>query len=281
MALCQAIVQDGYHACKNKARHGHDTCTTHKSFFNKRTWFNKFILGENKHHDTVLLGYDPQHSATGRLTEHTRKVLHSGRVDVTKEDICSIPADSSTVDAFLVLCELPHVDPNWNKRLIVESVKTYYYILLGYQENLRNYNPYKTQELRLGPLLKNPHMGFSRTLKFMLAVKEMRSRTRRLTNQPENYYDEVFQMLFLDYNDEYAWYATETLMSLLVPQGAATDYFQTKVVPLLKRRAPQLKRAKKMRLDPLKEELVSVVYHPDNVSRWLEEGGYELLDMMF
>jgi hypothetical protein len=88
-------------------------------------------------------------------------------------------------------------------------------------------------------------------------------------------------MLFLDYNDEYAWYATETLMSLLVPQGAATDYFQTKVVPLLKRRAPQLKRAKKMRLDPLKEELVSVVYHPDNVSRWLEEGGYELLDMMF
>lgn len=154
-------------------------------------------------------------------------------------------------------------------------------MILGYQENLRNYNPYKIQQLRLGSLLKNPHMGFARTLKFMMAVKEMRGLTRRLSNQPDNYYDDIFKTLFLDYKDDYVWYSPEALTSLMVPENMKVEYFQAKVIPLLKRRQNQLRLAKKMRFDPIKEEIVAAVYHPRNVGRWLEAGGHELLDMMF
>jgi hypothetical protein len=282
MATCQAITQNGFYPCGNPARQGHDTCGVHKTFFHKRGWFKKFILGENKSQDVALLGYDQRHSVTGRLTEHVRKVLQSGRIKITEEDIRCLPCSASMVDVFLILCELPHVDPKWNKRFVVEAVRTYFYRIIGYNETLRNYNPYKVQDERLGPLLKNPNMGFDRTLKFMIAVKEMRSLGRlRLMNQPEAYFDDVFSTLFLDYNDDYSLYAPEALTSLMVPEGAKADYFQAKVIPLLKRRQKQIKLAKKMRMAPLKEEIVSVVYHPDNVERWLNTRGWGFLDMMF
>jgi hypothetical protein len=185
-------------------------------------------------------------------------------------------------DAFLVLCELPHVDPNWNKHLIIEAVRTYYYVLMGYKEFLTKYNPYKTQEERLGPFLKNPNMGFARTLRFMMAVKETRALGRqRLMSQPESFFDEVLSIFFLDYNHEYALYSKEALSHLLVPEGVTATYFQAKVLPLLKRRVKDIKRAKKVRMDPLKEEIVATVYHPRNVARWLEEGGFEELERRF
>ena len=38
---------------------------------------------------------------------------------------------------------------------------------------------------------------------------------------------------------------------------------------------------RKMSMAPLKEEIVMKVYHPRHVERWLETGGWNLVDMMF
>ncbi len=286
MALCQAITQNGFRPCANKARHGHDTCASHKNFFQKRNWFQKFILGENKSRDFVLLGY-AEDTPTHRLEQHVRHTLESGRVEITEEDIRRMPAVASMVDVFLILCQLPTVDPNWNKRLVLEAIRYHFMLLLDHFNGHRDYNPYLIQRERIGPFLNNPHMGFARTLKFMMKTKQMRDKTRHLLQEVgASPYEELFATLFLDYTNDYTWYSTEALTALMVPEGCKADYFQANIIPRLKRRAHQLKHAKKMHMDPLKEEIVAKVYHPRNVQRWLQLGEAEgdewkIVDMMF
>ena len=207
-----------------------------------------------------------------------RHILSSRKIIVTEEDVASLPATNAYVDIFLMLCELPYVDPNWNKRLVLQSICFYFQVaryLVGLQLS-------DLEKIRLVPIVKNPHMGFGRTLKFMLKMKDMRDKTTALLVQPDSTpYTAIFTSFFTGYDDAYSWYSEDALADMLLPPNISPNYFQAHILPLLKQNTRQLRQEKKESMDPMKEELVANVYHPRNVERWLEAGGHELLDMMF
>lgn len=280
MALCQAITKNNYHPCGNKARHGHDTCASHKTFYRKDVWVKRFLYGESNEH--VLLGYQ-EDTASGRLEQHVRQTLASGRFTITQEDVKRIPALDRFSDIFFLLCEQPTIDPKWNRRLLLSSI-SYYFNLYHYLSQSGDLpNPYLLHKSRIAPILNNPNMTFGQTLKFMLKVKHMKDLTNTLNHQPLGEYQPVIDTLFQDYKSDYIWYSDEFLTSALVPEESVPlrEYFRAQILPQLKRRAKQIRQAKKVRLDPIKEQLVATVFHPKNVERWLNEGGWELLDMMF
>jgi hypothetical protein len=278
MALCQAITLTDYRPCKNLARHGHETCSSHKKFFQRDYWIKTFVKGNNRHHDTVLLGYTSEDSSMYRLESHVRHMLTSEKIKVTEEDVASLPARDAFVDIFLILCQLPYVDPNWNKRLVLQTVSFYFQVsrhLIGFQLS-------QLQRIRMGPLIQNSHMGFARTLKFMLKVRDMREKTAALTHHPDTTpFDQIFPTFFTGYDGSHSWYSDELLAEMIVPPNVSLTYFQVQILPLLKQNARQLRQDKKTAMDPIKEEIVAAVYHPRHVERWLEIGGHELLDMMF
>lgn len=274
--LCKAITLRDYTPCKNKAMQAKETCSCHKKFYNGQTWINTFIRGENRHGDTVLLGYTSTESTMYRLEKHVRDVLTSGKVKVTKDDVASLPCSDKYIDIFLILCELPYVNPEWNKALLLRAIG-YFYTLA------RMLNPsLALQRMWLDPLRNNENMGFARTLKYMLKLKSKRENTAALSQNPDSTpYGAIFQIYFTGYDQAYSWYSREALVSMIVPQKVSPRFFEENIIPLLKQNARQLRLAKKAAIDPIKEEIVAAVYHPRNVERWLEEGGHELLDMMF
>jgi hypothetical protein len=274
--LCKAVTLRDYAPCKNVAMRDKETCSCHKKFYERQTWINTFIKGENRHADTVRLGYTSTESTSYRLEKHVREVLTSGKVKVTKDDVVSLPCSDKYIDIFLILCQLPYVNPEWNKALLLRAIG-YFYTLA------RMLNPsLALQRMWLDPLRNNEHMGFARTLKYMLKLKDKRQNTAALSHYPDSTpYEEIFQTYFTDYDQAYCWYSDEVLASMILPQKVSPTYFETSIIPLLKQNARQLRLAKKTAMDPMKEEIVAAVYHPRNVGRWLEEGGHELLDMMF
>lgn len=281
MALCKAIKNNNYRPCGNKARHGHETCSSHKNFYQKDVWVKRFLYGQAD--EEILLGY-PKDSAAGRLEQHVREVLTSGRFTITYEDVKAIPAIIRFSDIFLILCELPNVIPTWNSRLLISTISWYYYISHHRHELDADFNPYLLHRKHISPILKNPNMTFGQTLKFMLKAKQMRDTTDALLHHvPLWTYETAFESLFLDYKDEYVWYSDEFLTKALCPTNAETaqNYFKAQILPRLKRRAPQIRRAKKVGMDALKLQIVEKVFHPKNVGTWLEAGGWPLLDMMF
>jgi hypothetical protein len=260
-------------------RNGYETCRLHKDYYKKRIWFNTFIIGDNRLADTVLLGYAPA-SSMFRLESHVREVLQAGKITVTKKDVASLPATERYIDIFILLCELPYVDPKWNKGLLQRAISFYFQLFQHTNEMVQT--PYSLQELRLSPILQNPNMGFGPTLKCMLKVKNMRDNTAALARQPlATYHDLLFETMFIDYKQEYVWYSDSVLTKLFVPEKMSPNYFENNILPLLRQNKKIAFKAKKMNIDSLKEELVSVVFHPKNVARWLEEGGFEELERRF
>lgn len=280
MALCQAITKNHYQPCANKARHGHETCSSHKKFYQKDVWVKRFLCGRGD--DDVLLGY-PKDSATGRLEQHVRKVLASGRFTITYEDVKAIPSTAGFSDVFLILCEQPAVNPTWNCRLLISTIAYYYFVYRNLGEAGFLSNPYLLHSKHIAPILRNPHMTFGQTLKFMLKAKQMCDTTQTLLHLPPRAYETAFENLFLDYKDDYVWYSDEFLTKALCPSKEATlhNFFKAQILPKLNQRGPQIRRAKRVAMDPLKEGIVAAVYHPRNVQRWLDAGGWPLLDMMF
>lgn len=280
MALCQAITKNHYRPCANKARTGHDSCASHKTFFQKDVWVKRFLYAQNNEH--VLLEY-PEDTSAGRLEKHVRETLASGRFSLTEQDVKNIPTQDTCSDVFFLLCSLPQVDPKWNKRLLLSSLNYYFNLHRYLSESGQLDNPYSLHRTRIAPILNNPNMTFGQTLKFMLKIKQKKEYTQALAHLPVGGHQSVFDALFLDYKGEYIWYSDEFLTSALVPEESTQlhEYFKTQVLPQLKRRAKQIRQAKRVTLDPIKEQLVAKVYHPKNVERWLNEGGWELLDMMF
>jgi hypothetical protein len=277
-AFCKAVTLRDYTPCKNAAIQDKETCSCHKKFYDRQTWINTFIKGENRHGDTVLLGYTSTESTMHRLEKHVRDVLTSGKVKVTKDDVASIPCSETYVDIFLILCELPYVNPEWNKSLLLRTIGYYYNVA----RILSPQPPLPLQRVRLDPLKNNKHMGFARTLKYMLKLRDKRQNTAALAHNPDSTpYEQIFQAYFTDYDQAYSWYSNDTLASMILPQKVSPRFFEENIIPLLKQNARQLRLAKKAAMDPIKEEIVAAVYHPRNVGRWLEEGGHELLDMMF
>lgn len=219
----------------------------------------------------------------GRLEKHVRQTLASGRFCITEQDVKNIPALDRSSDVFLLLCQLPQIDPKWNKKLLLSSLNYYFNLHRYLSESGHLHNPYLLHQKRILPILNNPNMSFGQTLKFMLKLKQQKEYTQHLAHLPLGRYQAIFDTLFLDYKGEYTWYSDEFLTSALVPEESAQlhEYFKAQVLPQLKRRAKQIRQAKRVTLDPIKEELVAKVYHPKNVEHWLNEGGWELLDMMF
>ncbi len=274
--LCKAVTFRDYTACKNMSMKDKETCSCHKKFYERETWLKNFIKGQNRHGDTVLLGYTSKDSSMYRLEKHVRDVLISGKVKVTEDDVASLPCSDKYVDTFLILCQLPYVNPEWNKGLLLRSI--------GYFYNLaRMLHPsIALQRMWLDPLRNNEHMGFAHLLKYMLKLKDKRQKTAAFAHYPDSTpYEEIFQAYFTDYDQTYCWYSDEVLASKFLPQKVSPTFFETTIIPLLKQDARQLRLTKKTTMDPMKEEIVAAVYHPRNVERWLEEGGHELLDMMF
>ena len=277
-AVCKAITFRDYTPCKNMAMQGKETCSCHKKFYNREVWIKNFIKGQNRHGDTVLLGYTSTESTMYRLEKHVHDVLTSGKVKVTKEDIASLPCSDSHVDIFLILCELPYVNPEWNKSLLLRSISYYYNMA-----RILSPTPLlPLQRVRLDPMRNNKNMGFARTLKYMLKLKDKREKTGVLMHQADTTpYEQIIQAYFTDYNHAYSWYSEEALVSLILPHNVCPKYFNLTVIPLLKQNGKQVRRAKKTFMDPMKEEIVAKVFHPQNVERWFNEGGWDALEMMF
>lgn len=274
---CQAITQHGFYACKNQAREGHDTCSVHKRFFHKGSWIKRFLKADSE--AFALLGYADT-TETGRVTKHIQQTFISGRVSLDEADARAIPALPKMVDTFLLLAQIPTFNPNWNKRLLKQAVHDYltrfhdYYLF-------SLIHPYTIYTERLAPILNNPHMGLKKTLQVLFEIKEKRERALSLQHRQDSLnYTAVLAAIFMDGHDELTWYSPETLQKWLAPAANQEAFFQKELLPYLKRATQAAMKHQKEKMDRIKEELVTMVYHPDNVMRWLNAGGHDLLEMM-
>jgi hypothetical protein len=58
------------------------------------------------------------------------------------------------------------------------------------------------------------------------------------------------------------------------------EFFYTVVYPYFQAQKKRIRQIRKEQGDDLKREIVENVYHPRNVERWLNTGGWELWEMM-
>lgn len=277
-SFCAAIRQDGY-PCQNHARINHDTCFCHKNFYDKSNWIARFLSAEAE--DYPLLGY-PETLKIGRITKHVETTLSSGRIRLTKEDIKQIPALDKLTDAYLILCRQPSVKPKWNKQLFLAIGHYFRLFQMGNLEDEQRF--LEAYELRMAPLVENPNLSLVDLLKCMTQVKQKFETTERLIRG--NLHRLPFEQIFVrtlrmaSQKDSLCWYSSPYLLKVACFQGQE-EFFSEEILRILRENRQQICRAKKDAIDPLKEELVANVFHPRRVEKWLNEGGFELLDMMF
>jgi len=113
-------------------------------------------------------------------------------------------------------------------------------------------------------------------------MKAIMETTDNLRNRPiRRDYPQLLRYMFKEMNETFVWYSDEALHELFAVHPRQKEFFEKSILPLAKENKKENQQEKRNRMNIHKEGIVMNVYHPKNVERWLNEGGYELLDMMF
>ena len=270
---CTAFRLSDLRPCRAVRRANCETCHAHRTFYNKPLWKSRFMNLNNRKY--LLQGIDYEEtSSIGRIQRVIEYSLKSRKIILTEEDVAAmavLPRDTwgqpsnSLMDVLIIASGTGMIKAHWNPQLLLQVLFTYTSIYIN--PSLIDVRP--SLEPRFGRLLMdtNPSLIFQR----LFCSRYME---RIYIHHPERIKD------LLDAILSFPQMRSHLLLSASDVCNYFNPIFATILLPLLeaKRRAEMdiLKR----RVRVYKEGIAMRVYHPRNVERWLDTGGWDLIAMI-
>ena len=279
--MCEALTCI-FTTCKRFVEGDTGLCYDHQDFYNPETWCKNWLTHPNRGY-VVLRGHQ-EGSAMRNLEDHIRYATQE-KVRVPEAFIRSIPALPKYTDLYLLLCENDYVDPTWNKNLLnqcfVEFLKRRKMVFSDYWPNIHEY---------FYSLLTNEHMGpTSFFFKFFTVLYKLRKQSEINPYHADIDYKKVVDEYFNPEDPDIisgifdlCCLASKEFLAKAArcKDEPSKQYFYTVAYPYFQAKKASVRQKCKEEGDDLKREIVEVVYHPRNVEKWLETGGWELLEMM-
>ncbi len=291
MPLCNAFRKSDLQPCQNHARHGRTTCSSHKHFYNKDQWKQIFFSLESPLLPTGV-GYE-QTTLVGRIEAAIIYALKNNLVVLTEADCAAIQCPPpnqfnahgpTAVDLWTILVSSGKVSPAWNMPLTKFAIFTFAKMRKPFVIDVA-----PSLERRLGVFLSHPVVNAHKVLENVLAYLHCLIRGNPY---PESIKQAAYRFVIDEFTDHPSFrgslflsdtFLTENLQKLpanLITEGQRTFLIDT-ILTAVKGKRQTMKAFHHGRVEIFKEELVAKVFHPSRVEKWLEEGGFELLEMMF
>lgn len=292
MSFCQAFRLRDLKPCRNYCHPETSTCLKHADFYDKAVWKSRFLNLQDRRF--LLQGLDySQESMMGRIQTVIEFSLNSGKIVLTEADVTemihvrsrvwNLPNVSLT-DVFIALCGTGKVLPEWNYSICCHAL--YNYFKMYYNRWLGDVRP--SMESRIGRLLANPASSPALVLKIFNGYFQ----DRALRHQGTEHIFYVLAMqerfikeaLSLPQMRSHLLLSDEKLTSYFFRRQIANEHMNVlpaKPIELIKHLAADIKNEEKerhkQRVRNYKEGIAMAVWHPNNVSRWLNEGGWPLI----
>lgn len=238
------------------------------------------------------VGYE-QTTLVGRIEAAILYALANHLVVLTQADCAALPCPPPNqfieqgphaVDLWTILVSSGKVNPTWNMPLTKFAIFTFARMRTPFVIDVA-----PSLEKRLGVFLQHPSVLSHKVLENVLAYLHCLIRHKPY---PESFKQGAYRLVIHEFTDHPSFKGslflsdaclTENLK--IIPQNLITDEQRSFLIgSLLTAVHGKRKDAKDFhhnRVEIFKEELVMKVFHPTQVERWLEEGGFELLEMMF
>lgn len=238
------------------------------------------------------VGYE-QTTLVGRIEAAILYALANCLVVLTQADCSAIPCPPpnqfnahgpTAVDLWTILVSSGKVSPTWNMPLTKFAIFTFAKMRTPFLNDVA-----PSLERRLGVFLSHPLVNAHKVLENVLAYLHCLIRNKPY---PESLKQEAYRLVIDEFTDHPSFKGslflsdsclTENLK--IVPSDLMRDeqrsFLINTLLTTVKGKRQDMKTFHHMRVEAFKEELVMKVFHPTRVERWLEEGGFELLEMMF
>ncbi len=218
------------------------------------------------------------------LEDHIRHATEN-RIQIPESTFRWLPAVEKYVDVYLLLCENEYIDPLWNKELLNLSITSFMKrrkaVFFGFWPEIHKH---------FDSLLTNPNFGPTLFFfHFLRILVKMKKQAEIHAYYQDIEYDAIIHEFFASGNEEVLLELFDSccLASKEYLAKAAhcktpklQEFFYTVVYPYFQEQKRTIRQSRKQKGDDLKREIVENVYHPRNVERWLETGGWDLLEMM-
>jgi len=278
MTTCCARDYKTYLPCNALSYDGSTTCYEHRGFYQKDLWIKRY-LRPNKTHNILSRDYALS-TSIGRHQLAIEESITSKRVTLTEEDIRTIPDHRDLMTVYLILC--PFINPSWNLPLLGRAIRIFFGLRQpGVEDISPSFHTYfKT-------LLEHPLFGLEKLIPELVRNQYLFLEAR--PNARINF-TRIWREALHELRPDLCWYSEEGLIDIWgqvvndTPTKNELKTFTTTILPAMRDNLATLKQwkySRKMSMAPLKEEIVAKVYHPRHVERWLETGGWPLMDMMF
>lgn len=239
------------------------------------------------------VGYE-QTTLVGRIEAAIQYSLTNDLIVLTPADCAGIPCPPperfhllqapTAVDLWTILVSTGKVNPTWNMPLTKFALFTFAQmrtpLVLDVAPSLQK---------RLGAFLEHPSMVPYKVLENVLAYLHCLVRHR---NYPETLKEYAYQTVIHEFTDHPTFKGSLFLCNSLltenilrIPPTIITDerrkFLIDSILTVVKGKQQDMKTFHRHHVGTFKEELVMKVFHPTKVEKWLEQGGFELLEMMF
>ncbi len=292
MSICNAFRKSDFQPCKNHARHHHTTCSSHKHFYNKEQWKRMFFSLDSPYLPTGV-GYE-QTTLVGRIEAAIQYSLTNDLIVLTPADCAGIPCPPperfhllqapTAVDLWTILVSTGKVNPKWNENL---TKFTLFHFARMRTPAVLDVAP--SLEIRLGPFLKHPAMSPHKLLGYVLSLLYLIIRNRTYSEELKQ---TSYQTVIDEFTDHPSYKASTFLTDSILTQNISDvpanimpdeqkQYLKNALLKAVRGKREGFKAFHHNHVEKFKEELVMKVFHPTKVEKWLTEGGFELLDMMF
>ncbi len=288
---CCAFLKDDLHPCKKNALKGKNVCHSHRNFYKKQNWLDMFCRPDSKHLPTGF-GY-PSSTYFGRLEETILYALENNLIVLTQEDCAAFPSPPpnewvnpqlTLVDLWTILVKSGKVSPHWNKPLTKLAMFTFAGMRMP---NVLDIAP--SLDDRIGCFLNHRTLNPYNLLLNVLGCQHVLMKFKEFSSKEKSI---AFAHVIQEFVRHPAYQPCLLLSTSLLTQNLYTLPEKTMskdvrgilvdaITSVVKPEREKLKKFHHTRAELFKEELVAKAFHPKRVEKWLEEGGQELLDMMF
>ena len=235
-------------------------------------------------------GY-PRNTTLGKIEHVISYSIENDLVVLTKEDCeslyCAPPNEwrflnPTLVDLWTILVKTGKVNPHWNTGLTKLALYT-----LAKLRDPSISDVYPSFDKRIGPFLSHPALSPHNLLTSTLILLCVLLKRKRY---PEPVEQKTYKHIICEFLDHPSFKPCLLLADSHLSQNLynmPTTYDQTRntlvaiLLSELKSRRQAEKTTLKQRANIFKEELVAKAFHPTRVERWLNEGGFDLIEMMF
>jgi hypothetical protein len=292
MSICQAFRLRDLRPCRSYCHPESNTCLKHHDFYDKTVWMSRFLNLQDRRF--LLQGLDySQESMMGRIQTVIEFSLNSGKIVLTEPDVAAMVhirshawnfPNVSMTDVFIILCGTGKVLPEWNHSICCHAI--YNYFKMYFTPSLVDVIP--SMESRIGRLLANPATSPALILKIFTGYfQDLSLRhqdTERIFGILSTQERFIKEALLLPQMRSHLLLSDEKLTSYFFRRQIANErlnMFPTEPLQLIKYLAADIKTEEKarhkQRMLQYKEGIAMAVWHPNNVSRWLQAGGWPLI----